>query len=653
MKLKHLSIANKLGSILLVLIILVAVITVISINHYNSIGLTFQKVKDDSVPDLISIFETQNACRRSFISARQFLVTGDSNNVTTFKRNLNNLALWLSKYGQNDSDGRIKDSGIRQMLLTYKTNIQEAGNDIFAKYNKRVILTGELAQINEEFENIFHNRVETVVEKHNEELERAVIEAKNIYAGTILLMTDESELAGKPLTKNVQKLIDHASANLQKYLNSIHKQNYSDTEFAFQKLLDKSAAVIGLSREIYNGETILAKYENEVINTLTKAIIYENEKLSHQTASVERLIKTSKLILLVLSVIFTALALSISHYFSKKIVNSISSLVESTQIMAKGDLSHRTHIISNDEIGALADSFNKMAEELEKQTAWVNDLNKEMIERRSAEEMLKEANQQLAASNRELMMLTQKLEEANHELKDFVYIASHDLREPLRKVTSFGGILKESLEGKLSGDDQENLKFMIDGADRMTKMIEGLLAYSRIGSKEVQTEEIDLNEIVEQLRQIELAKMIEESEATIELPQPLPKIQANAVQIRQLLQNLVGNAIKYRTKDVKPIIIIRAKYTDDGMRIEVQDNGIGIDEKYYEDIFKMFRRLHSRREYEGTGIGLSVCKKIIEKHNGKIGVESKLGQGSTFWFTLPVKQQTESEQKELVSNVSN
>ncbi len=232
-----------------------------------------------------------------------------------------------------------------------------------------------------------------------------------------------------------------------------------------------------------------------------------------------------------------------------------------------------------------------------------------------------------------------------------MYIASHDLREPLRKITSFGSILKESLENKLSTDDKENLKYMIDGADRMTKMIEGLLTYSRISSREAPPELADLNEIVEQLKQIELAKLIEETNTIIEIPQPLPKIVANSAQIRQLLQNLVGNGIKYHSKEVSPHITIRAIETDkDEIRIEVQDNGIGIEDKYFDDIFKMFRRLHSRREYEGTGIGLSICKKIVERHNGKIGVISKPGEGSTFWFSLPVKSNLKNEQTELVSS---
>jgi PAS domain S-box-containing protein len=249
----------------------------------------------------------------------------------------------------------------------------------------------------------------------------------------------------------------------------------------------------------------------------------------------------------------------------------------------------------------------------------------------------KEAEQKLQALNRDLIATAKKLEESNRQLKDFVYIASHDLREPLRKISSFGGLLQNSLGGSLAKDDLENLNFMIDGAKRMSQMIEGLLAYSRINTQEVPFEVVDLNEIVEQLQQLELAEALEETGGTIEIPQLLPKVQSNPIQIRQLLQNIIVNGIKYRRDQVRPQMVIRAKQIDnDKVRIEVQDNGIGIKPEYHNDIFTMFRRLHSRRKYDGTGIGLAVCKKIVEKHKGQIGVESKYGEGSTFWFTLSV-----------------
>jgi PAS domain S-box-containing protein len=241
-------------------------------------------------------------------------------------------------------------------------------------------------------------------------------------------------------------------------------------------------------------------------------------------------------------------------------------------------------------------------------------------------------------------VLLQQLARANRELKDFVYIASHDLRAPVRKIVSFGQLLQESLAGKLADDDKENLEFMIEGAGRMHELIEALLVYSRVSTKEVQLDCLDLNQIIDELRSVELAVPLEETTGTVSIPEPLPTVQGDAVQIRQLLQNLVSNGLKYHKKDVAPQVTLRAKPQDNGMvRVEVQDNGIGIEPQYYDKLFVMFRRLHSSAEYEGTGIGLAVCKKIIERHKGEIGIESTPGEGSTFWFTLPASQTCEEQ----------
>lgn len=245
--------------------------------------------------------------------------------------------------------------------------------------------------------------------------------------------------------------------------------------------------------------------------------------------------------------------------------------------------------------------------------------------------------QSLERSNKTLEQTVEKLEEVNQEMKGFVYIASHDLREPLRKITSFGTILDKSLKEKLSDDDSENLHFMMDGAQRMTNMIEGLLVYSRISSQVKSHQTVDLNEIVKQLEQIELSLVLQEKQVVMEIPKSLPLIEVDPVQIRQLMQNLIANGIKYQKKGTIPHIIITSKPAADGMvRIEVTDNGIGIKPEYQSSIFVMFKRLHTRSEYEGTGIGLSVCKKIVERHGGQIGVESEPDKGATFWFTVPI-----------------
>ena len=194
---------------------------------------------------------------------------------------------------------------------------------------------------------------------------------------------------------------------------------------------------------------------------------------------------------------------------------------------------------------------------------------------------------------------------------------------------------------KINGDDLENLSFMIDGAQRMSGMIDGLLAYSRVSTKGQPTEIVDLNVIAEQIQALELSVMLEEKQATIEIPQPLSQIEVDPVQIRQLIQNLISNGIKYQPKDALPQITIISKSAANGMvRIEIKDNGIGIKPEYVDAVFEMFKRLHSRTEYDGTGIGLAVCKKIVERHGGQIGVESEFGKGSIFWFTLPVVTKT-------------
>ncbi|MGA2914946.1 MAG: PAS domain S-box protein [Sedimentisphaerales bacterium] len=262
------------------------------------------------------------------------------------------------------------------------------------------------------------------------------------------------------------------------------------------------------------------------------------------------------------------------------------------------------------------------------QTEYVMGIFRNVTDRKKAEEKLKKLNE-------EMRNTVAELEETNKEMKNFVYIASHDLREPLRKITAFGAMLGSSLKGKLAGDDAENLKFMIDGAQRMTKMIEGLLVYSRVSTQAHPSQGVDLNEIVTQLQQLELAVLIEEKQVTIE-SQSLPCVEADPAQIRQLMQNLIANGVKYQKKGNIPRIIITSKPASDGMvRIEVTDNGIGIKPEFQGAIFTMFKRLHSRDEYEGTGIGLAVCKKIVERHGGKIGVESQPDKGSTFWFTIP------------------
>lgn len=229
------------------------------------------------------------------------------------------------------------------------------------------------------------------------------------------------------------------------------------------------------------------------------------------------------------------------------------------------------------------------------------------------------------------------LRRSNEQLQQFAYVASHDLQEPLRGIIAFSEMLTEECAPQLDQNAQEYLQFIIDSGQRMRQLIRDLLAYSRVETRGRTLEPVDCSQIIEiVLNNLRLA--IQDNQATIQAKN-LPIVLADSMQLAQLFQNLIGNALKFRGKS-NPVITITANHEEHHWRFQVIDNGIGIDPQYSERIFNIFQRLHNREEYEGTGIGLAICRKIIERHGGSIGVQSQLGQGSSFWFTIPDQPET-------------
>jgi PAS domain S-box-containing protein len=242
---------------------------------------------------------------------------------------------------------------------------------------------------------------------------------------------------------------------------------------------------------------------------------------------------------------------------------------------------------------------------------------------------LKKTQLQLEQTNREL-------EQSNRELEGFASVASHDLQEPLRKIQSFGERLKALASGTLSEEGKDYLERMQGAATRMRRLIDDLLAFARVTSKAQPFVRVELGTIArEVLGDLEVA--IEQSKATVTVGE-LPALEADPTQMRQLLQNLVSNALKFRKDDTPPRISLEATVDKAAGRCElkVQDNGIGFEEKHAEKIFALFQRLHGRGKYEGTGLGLAICRKIAERHGGTIAARSALGSGSTFVIQLPL-----------------
>jgi PAS domain S-box-containing protein len=257
-------------------------------------------------------------------------------------------------------------------------------------------------------------------------------------------------------------------------------------------------------------------------------------------------------------------------------------------------------------------------------------ISRDINEQKIAEEKIKEMNANLEKKVNER---TEELKTSNNELEQFAYVASHDLQEPLRTISNFTGLFEQQYKGKLDKKADEYLNFISSSTARMQILIKDLLEYSRIGKNDIDKTEVDCNELLKEVLN-DLSKSTNESKAEIH-SEYLPTMKGYPMELKSLFQNLISNAIKFQKGDGHPIINISVKDKNTKWLFAVKDNGIGIDRKYYDKLFIIFQRLHNKTEYPGTGIGLVQCRKIVELHGGKIWVDSELGKGSTFYFTLP------------------
>jgi light-regulated signal transduction histidine kinase (bacteriophytochrome) len=250
---------------------------------------------------------------------------------------------------------------------------------------------------------------------------------------------------------------------------------------------------------------------------------------------------------------------------------------------------------------------------------------KDVTERKLSQIKLNELHQNLQKTASDLAV-------SNAELEQFAYIASHDLQEPLRMVTSFLSQLEKKYSDIIDEKGKQYIYFAVDGAKRMRQIILDLLEFSRVGRFDGKMETVDTNKVVEEVVSL-FRNQIEETGAVVHF-KDLPVVQTFQSPFRQVIQNLISNALKYQKPDQKAVVNISAKKVESQWQFAISDNGIGIEPEYYDRIFAIFQRLHNKDEYSGTGIGLAIVKKIIEVMGGQIWIESKPGEGSTFFFTL-------------------
>jgi PAS domain S-box-containing protein len=269
---------------------------------------------------------------------------------------------------------------------------------------------------------------------------------------------------------------------------------------------------------------------------------------------------------------------------------------------------------------------------------------RDITDRKATEHALQKAHDELetrvAQRTAELARQTKELARSNADLEQFASVASHDLQEPLRMVASYTQLLAKRYRGRLDADADEFMQFAVDGAMRMQRLINDLLAFSRVGTRGKDFAPTPLAAVMEHVRR-NLAAAIQESGARISVGE-LPVVRADETQMELLLQNLVSNAIKFRGPEA-PVIEVNAERQEGAWQVDVSDQGIGIDPQYADRIFVIFQRLHAAAEYPGTGIGLAICKKIVERHGGQIRVAPAPSRGTRFSFTLPDREEAQHE----------
>ncbi len=405
-------------------------------------------------------------------------------------------------------------------------------------------------------------------------------------AGKVIAGTKLGEI-----DQNWKKIISHGSIEIIEKQAELAKTGYAGTTF----LSADKQCILGVYPVKFASKTIGSR-------NVSVGILLAQVDLSVPKARALALVKMQVYqFVFILSLLMVLLGI----FFHFQMTKRVRKLVSTMNQFANGDFKAPVGVNGRDELSTLAESIRKMATRRDQDQQRMNAYAK-------------------------------KLEESNQDLQDFAHIASHDLQEPLRKILSFGDLLKSSIS-KEDDKGMAHLERIQKSTARMKSFIEDLLQFTQLGTKENACEPTDLNGVVQRVLEDLETRMVE-TQGTVHI-KSLPVIEADAMQMYQLFLNLIGNGLKFHREGVGPVISLDSSRDADGMwEITVEDNGVGIEEQYVDKIFKPFERLHGRGTYEGTGIGLTICNKIVTRHGGEISVKQHSEYGVTFRIRLPEKQ---------------
>jgi signal transduction histidine kinase len=435
---------------------------------------------------------------------------------------------------------------------------------------------------------------------------------------------------------DAEKTLKALKADSSIVFSGIYKKNGDEFSSSFRNKSDKIRFTGTVKEQSYSfSNGLLTVFvpivlDNEIIGTICL-----RSDLNPMYAALKRNAGNTVAILLLAAVA----AFLISSRLQRIISGPILALAQVAQnVSNKKDYSMRARKENNDEVGLLIDAFNEMLEQIQQRDSELvkakGDLEARVQERTSE---LTSANKQLTAeigerekAEHKQAELLKELENVNQELKDFAYIASHDLKAPLRAIKTLADWISTDYADKLDQDGQEQLRLLRQRVDRMHNLIDGILQYSRVGRVREKLTEVSLNDLLPEI----IDMLAPPANIKISVVTELPTIKCEETRITQVFQNLLSNAVKYMDK---PEGLIKVACAEDGefWKFSVADNGPGIEKKHWERIFKIFQTLAPRDEFESTGIGLTVVKKIVELYGGGIWLESEFGQGTTFFFTFP------------------
>lgn len=404
---------------------------------------------------------------------------------------------------------------------------------------------------------------------------------------------------------------------------------------------DYDDPVIRFSAESVVEEEILPRTAS-LMNKLAIIRSFLADIRTEENAKVESSSKILRGFIIILAFGMILIGLFLSFYMSKVIIAPINEMLVLINDLSKGIIRKIDRESNSDELGRMAHSINNFSEKLQATATFAHETGlrnfdmpfKPLSDEDTLGKALVAMRENLRSGEVDLEIKNKELERKNKELEQFAFVASHDLQEPLRTISTFVELLQHQYKGNLDNKADKYLTYIIQASDRMRRLITDLLDYSKIGSQE-EMQDLDCNIMLHEVLE-DLGAKITETGAVIKT-EKLPILNGYQVEMKQLFQNLIVNAIKFTSTGICPKIKISAERVLGHWQFAFSDNGIGIAKEHNEKIFIIFQRLHTRSHYQGSGIGLSHCKKIVELHKGKIWLESEVGEGTTFYFTIPLK----------------